>query len=190
MPHFLTLRGGQALSEFRLEKLNSRLNEIDRSARISEAVHLHFAESDSALDARRQQVLQRLLEYGDASGKAAPKGELLLVVPRIGTISPWSSKATDILHQCGLGAVTRVERGIAYTLTGAGGNSRARIAALLHDRMTESVLNGAEEAQALFRHVEPRPLGRVPLSRDGVAALDRANVEMGLALSADEIDYP
>ena len=189
MPHFLTLRGGQALSEFRLEKLNSRLNELDRTARISEAVYLHFAESGSVLDATRLQVLHRLLEYGDASAKAAPKGELVLVVPRIGTISPWSSKATDILHQCGLGAVTRVERGIAYTLVGAGGSGRARIAALLHDRMTETVLSSTDEAQALFRHVEPRPLGRIPLIKEGAAALDRANGEMGLALSADEVEY-
>ena len=92
MPHFLTLRGGQALSEFRLEKLNSRLNEFDRTARISEAVYLHFAESGSALDASALQVLHRLLEYGDASAKSAPKGELVLVVPRIGTISPGQPK--------------------------------------------------------------------------------------------------
>ena len=138
------------------------------------------------------QVLHRLLQYGDASTTAKQNGDMLLVVPRIGTISPWSSKATDILHQCGLGAVRRVERGIAYYLGGTGGlgsTQRAGIMALLHDRMTETILNALDDAQALFRHVEPRKLGSIALKKDGVGALQQANAEMGLALSPDEIDY-
>jgi phosphoribosylformylglycinamidine synthase len=189
MPHFLTLRGGQALSEFRLAKLNSRLNEIDRATRIQGAAYWHFAETESVLEPARMRVLERLLQYGEPSPSARPHGDLFLVVPRLGTISPWSSKATDILHQCGLSEVSRVERGVAYYLGAVAAGRRQEIAALLHDRMTETILPDVEAARALFRHVEPRELGRVPLLRDGAKALENANAAMGLALSPDEIDY-
>ena len=188
MPHFLTLRGGQALSDFRLAKLNSRLNEIDRSARIVAAEYLHFGEAVSVPDPAHMQVLNRLLDNGEPA-TATPKGQMLLVVPRIGTISPWSSKATDILHQCGLVSVTRVERGIAYYLEGASAGAHGNIGPLLHDRMTETILGAPDEAKALFRHVEPRPLGSVPLQGEGAAALEKANAALGLALSPDEIEY-
>ena len=189
MPHFLKLRGGQALSGFRLAKLNSRIKEIDPAARVSAAEYWHFAESGDVLADGPMQVLRRLLDYGEAAPAAIPQGELLLVVPRIGTISPWSSKATDILRQCGLAAVTRVERGIAFHLRGANDAVRRTIAPLLHDRMTETVLAGFDAAQALFRHVKPRELRSVPLLDEGAAALARANAALGLALSPDEIEY-
>ncbi len=125
-------------------------------------------------------MLERLLRYGEPPADA--KGDHFLVAPRLGTISPWSSKATDIARNCGLAGVRRIERGTLYVVDGAG--PRSEIATLLHDRMTETVLAAPEEADALFRHVAPRPLASVPR-----AALAEANARLGLALSQDEIDY-
>ncbi len=188
MAEILKLRGGPALSAFRLEKLHSRLAEIAPGARIAGAEYWHFVETAHVLAASERAVLERLLVYGEALRPVPPPGELILAVPRIGTISPWSSKATDIARQCGLPAVRRIERGIAYYTQGAPG-SRWEIAAVLHDRMTESVLDTVDAAEQLFRHVAPRPLVAIDLLAHGRAALAEANRSMGLALSADEIDY-
>ena len=188
MAEILKLRGGPALSAFRLEKLHARLAEILPGARISASEYVHFVETAHALSARERAVLDQLLVYGEAVLPAAPAGELILVVPRVGTISPWSSKATDIARQCGLPAVRRIERGIAYYAAGAPGH-RWEIAAVLHDRMTETVLDTLDGAEQLFRHVAPRPLASIDLLAHGRAALEEANRSMGLALSGDEIDY-
>ena len=188
MAEILKLRGSPALSAFRLEKLHARLAEIAPGARIAGAEFWHFVETAHALDARQRAVLEQLLVYGEPVRLAPPPGELYLVVPRIGTISPWSSKATDIARQCGLPAVQRIERGIAYYAARAGAK-RGEIAARLHDRMTETVLDTLDQAEQLFRHVEPRPLASIDLLARGRAALEEANRAMGLALSADEIDY-
>ena len=126
------------------------------------------------------------------ASRAHPQGELLLVVPRFGTVSPWSSKATDIAHVCGLGAVTRIERGVAYYIVSSQPLSQAdhaAIAAVIHDRMTENVLDSIDAAAGLFAHHAPQPLATVPVLAQGRAALERANAELGLALSEDEIDY-
>src|SRR3970282_1438891 len=109
----------------------------------------------------------RVLDYGAPLQGGHSRATLFLVVPRLGTISPWSSKATDIARNCGLTGIRRIERGIAYHVSSGASNSadgRARIAPLLHDRMTESVLATLDEAQELFRHVAPRRLERAPLS--------------------------
>ncbi len=188
MAEILKLRGGPALSAFRLEKLHARLGEIAPGARIAGAEFRHFVETAHALDARERAVLDQLLVYGEPVQPAPPAGDLYLVVPRLGTISPWSSKATDIARQCGLPAVQRIERGIAYYAEGGGGR-RQQIAAVLHDRMTETVLDSLDQAEQLFRHVEPRPLASIDIFARGRAALEEANRAMGLALSADEIDY-
>ncbi len=188
MAEILKLRGSPALSAFRLEKLHARLAEIAPGARIAGAEFWHFIETAHALDARERALLEQLLVYGEPVRPQPPPGELVLVVPRIGTISPWSSKATDIARQCGLPAVRRIERGIAYYAVGAGAK-RGAIAARLHDRMTETVLDSLDQAEQLFRHVEPRPLASIDLLARGRAALEEANRAMGLALSADEIDY-
>jgi len=188
MAEILKLRGSPALSAFRLEKLHARLAEIAPGARIAGADFWHFVETTQALAASESAVLAQLLTYGEALQPAPAAGELILVVPRIGTISPWSSKATDIARQCGLPAVQRIERGIAYCVAGAGAR-RGGLAALLHDRMTETVLDGLDGAELLFRHVAPRPLASIALLARGRAALEEANRAMGLALSADEIDY-
>ena len=116
---------------------------------------------------------------------------LLLVTPRVGTLSPWSSKATDIARRCGLRGVERIERGIAFRLSGIEVTAEVLDAAIpaLHDRMTQSVLSTLEETRALFAHAEPRALQHVAALAHGKAALEQADRDLGLALSADEIDY-
>jgi phosphoribosylformylglycinamidine synthase len=185
MPTILKLRGATALSAFRLDKLNSQLAGLHRSLRVLRAEYWHFAELGHELSQNERGVLDRLLEYGESPPSQAVTGaSLLLVVPRLGTISPWSSKASDIAHHCGLDALRRVERGLAYSLSGPVAEHRLAILPLLHDRMTETVLEDFAQAEQLFRHFEPRPLGSVP-----VQGIDEANRQMGLALSPDEIDY-
>jgi phosphoribosylformylglycinamidine synthase len=182
MSTILKLRGARALSEFRIAKLQSALGAGIRSI---SAEFWHFVEIERPLDPAESRVLERLLEYGAKLPAAPVSRSRFLVVPRLGTISPWSSKASDIARICGLTAVRRVERGTLYALDAAlGPEERQRAAALLHDRMTESVLAGPEDADALFRHFEPRRLDRVPL-----AELEEANRTLGLALADDEIEY-
>ena len=125
----LHLRGCPALSEFRLQKLLQQLQALVPAVTGVSADYLHIAELDGPLDAQQQQVLERLLSYGPVPAAGASEGVTLVVVPRPGTISPWSSKATDIVHNCGLEQVLRVERGIVYTLQlapGAGLPASAR----------------------------------------------------------------
>src|SRR5690606_23284 len=185
----LKLRGSLALSAFRLDKVNARLQAIDARTAVQSAVYWHFVECERELDADESQVLQRLLSYGDPAGDAPANSTPILVVPRLGTISPWSSKATDIAHSCGLSVVKRIERGVLYHVLGVKKGTQAAVAAQLYDRMTETVVETLDAADALFRHFEPRPMQTIALGSDGRAALQRANVEMGLALSDDEIDY-
>ncbi len=189
----LILRGAPALSEFRLNKLQQRVVEqVGRPVALY-AEYLHFADVEQILSEAQQSVLDRLLRYGPYLAEHDPEGQLILVVPRPGTISPWSSKATDIAHNCGLTTIGRLERGIAYYLAPAGDALSDRelniVAALLHDRMTESVLSDPENANGLFVHAEPTPLQSIDIMRGGTSALDVANSELGLALSPDEIGY-
>ena len=178
MPQILKLRGPRALSEFRLAKLLAVLKKVDPGVRSVTAGFWHFAETSRELDAAERGLLERLLDYGPAAPDGP--GRLYLVVPRLGTISPWSSKASDIAHNCGLAAVSRIERGTAFHVD----SETPGIAGPLHDRMTETVLSSLDEADTLFRHVAPRPLVTIP-----VHALRKANHELGLALSDDEIEY-
>ncbi len=189
----LQLRGGSALSSFRLEKCLGALQAAVPEVGDLQAVYLHFVESEPQLDGEQQQRLARLLDYTDTPAQML-QGHDFLVVPRPGTISPWSSKATDIAHNCGLDSVQRIERGILYTLTLTDGNDLSaeqaqRLGALLHDRMTEAVFRDVDEAQRLFRHPDPAPLIEVDVLNRGRDALQRANAELGLALADDEIDY-
>jgi phosphoribosylformylglycinamidine synthase len=183
----LKLRGADALSAFRLDKLSTGLRRLSSSLRAEGAEYWHFVEADGALGADERAVLERLLSYGAVAPER--RGDTLVVVPRIGTISPWSSKATDIARNCGLAAVLRIERGVAYFLSGADPSVRGAAAALLHDRMTECVLDSIAASDALFHHVEPPPLQYVDVVGRGRAALEEADRSLGLALSADEIDY-
>ena len=190
------VRGGAALSEFRLKKLltaaQSRVPEV---ARI-DTVFVHFVDVDSALSTEKHVILERLLAYGSAAENEGrfSDADLLLVVPRPGTISPWSSKATDIAHNCGLGEIHRIERGTAYHFVAADGamlndHQLALLKPLIHDRMVEQVMDSLDDADALFAQAEPTPMTTVDILGGGREALVRANVEQGLALADDEIDY-
>ncbi len=175
MPHVIQLRGRQAASEFRLAKLLANLQKIDPGIRSLGAEYRYFADLAEALTADELRVLERLL----SSVEDKAYRSVLLVVPRLGTLSPWSSKATDIARNCGLKKVRRIERGIVYLA-----DTKKPVEGLLHDRMTQTVLRSLAEADRLFERVAPRPLARVP-----VADLRQANQRLGLALSADEIEY-
>ena len=194
MPDVLTLRGRNALSEFRLKKLTQALKRIVPAVTAITAEYWHFSALKVPLQPPQRKILERILTYGPAPADIAETGRLLLVVPRLGTISPWASKATDIAHSCGLEAVERIERGVAYyisTSRGPGLNTtqQAALLPLLHDRMTETVLESLEAATQLFQHFAPQALVTIDLLSGGREALERANRDMGLALSDDEIDY-
>ena len=156
------------------------------------AEHVHFAEVSEPLNDSALETLNALLTYGPREEKAATQGQLILVVPRPGTISPWSSKATDIVHNCGLSQVVRVERGTGYTIHAEdilSDQQLAELGAELHDRMVETVLHNLQQAEILFSHQEPAELTRVDILSGGIAALQTANSELGLALAGDEIEY-
>ncbi len=194
MPHVLRLRGRNALSGFRLNKLNQILHAAQFELAGLSAEYWHFVSVSRQLTADELSVLERILTYGAASSSVDESGELFLTVPRLGTISPWSSKATDIARHCGLPAILRIERGTAWRALKAGGGTlstseRAILLPLIHDRMTETVLPTVEDADRLFEVQSPRPLKSIPLIARGVDALHQANREMGLALSDDEIEY-
>ena len=178
MADILQLRGPRALSEFRLAKLAASLQKIDPGVRSVAAEYRHFVETEGALSAAERSRLERLLAYGTPPLDA--DGELYLVVPRIGTLSPWSSKATDIARNCGLAKVKRIERGTAYFIRGTAGDPSAA----LHDRMTETVLRSFDQAGRLFEHVAPRPLRFI-----SIKDIHGINRQLGLALSEDEVDY-
>ena len=193
----LEIRGSSALSAFRRDQLLARIRESVAHVDTVSARFIHYVDVSHALDAVDERTLRDLLTYGSHvdDGDPATGGQeatTLVVIPRVGTISPWSSKATDIAHTCGLAGVERIERGIEYRVAGAapfGADDVAAIARCLHDRMTETVVADCVDPEALFAHHEPAPLGHVPLLAEGRSALERANRELGLALSADEIDY-
>ncbi len=186
----LILRGAPALSAFRHGKLLEQLSQKVPAVTGLYAEFAHFAEVEGELASDDQQVLARLLKYGPSVPVQEPTGRLFLVLPRFGTISPWSSKASDIAHNCGLTQVQRLERGIAFYVSGDFSETEAElIGGVLHDRMTQVVLSRLEEAAGLFRHAEPKPLTAVDILGGGRAALEKANVELGLALAEDEIDY-
>lgn len=186
----LILRGAPALSAFRHGKLLEQLTSKVPAVTGLYAEFAHFADVTGVLNADEEQVLARLLKYGPSVPVQEPSGKLFLTIPRFGTISPWSSKASDIARNCGLAKVQRLERGIAYYVSGELSEAdSAAVAALLHDRMTQLVLGALEDASALFSHAEPKPLTAVDVLGGGRAALEQANQDLGLALAEDEIDY-
>ena len=196
----LRIPGGLALSSFRLEKLNALVRTVEPGLAVVSARHWHFVEVGREPDPRERATLDRLLTYGTPAPAPPPASgpgrtptasdaarPTVLVTPRLGTISPWSSKATDIARQCGLDVVRRIERGTVYEMEGSG--SVGRMVHLLHDRMTETVLDSFDRADGLFRHVAPRPMTEVDVLGRGRAAIEEADRSFGLALAADEIDY-
>lgn len=215
----LILRGSPALSQFRLQKLLEDLTaavlppgSMPVRALRAEFVHLvdlanpepaspgpvERVELTGELTPAERGVLEKLLTYGPRHAAVPPDGGITglvqVVAPRPGTISPWSSKATDIAHICGLAGVKRIERVIAYTIDlGTSYSLPATHYSLLqqklHDRMTQVVFDDLAACAALFRHETPRPLTSVPVLARGRAALVEADRTLGLALADDEIDY-
>ncbi len=193
------LPGSSVLSAFRRERLLAQLREAGLPIADVSARYEHFVCTDTALDDSQQARLAQLLDYGtEPAGEAPSRSLALLVIPRLGTISPWASKATDIAHNCGLAAVRRVERGVRYFLTPERGllgaksfdeAMLARAADCLHDRMTETVVGADFDGQALFQPLAGKPMRTVAVGQHGRDALVEANATLGLALSEDEIDY-
>jgi len=185
----IVLKGYPAFSGFRVAALLESL--CDRAPELKivsvKTSFVYFLEAELAPDEETIEKAHALLGVvGDFSSSDG-----FLVTPRKGTISPWSSKATDIFHNCGLTNILRVERGIHYQLirkdgTVLGLEEAQPVLALLHDRMTEGVYVDISD---IFQHIEPAPCVEVDIRTGGRAALEKANVEMGLALSDDEIDY-
>jgi len=185
----IVIPGRAALSAGRLSKRLAKIQTRNPALSALSARFVHFVDlGDAQLSQDEQRLLERLLEYGPRDVSDALPGARYFVVPRLGTISPWASKATDIAKICGLHQVLRIERGIEYVATGSVEDEAALVAAL-HDRMTESVLDSEDEAILLFVRAEPEPLATIDLLGLGRSAIEDANKNLGLALAADEIEY-
>ncbi len=202
--HITTFEGGNALSDFRNAQLLPRLAAISPHIQGISARFVHLVATPSPLSANAQHTLSALLTYGEpyaaaalSAGKSAANGPVIVVSPRLGTVSPWASKATDIAHNCGID-LRRVERLTEYRLSLKSGllgsttlnaEQWGQVASLLHDRMTESAMPSRAEASALFTALEPAPMAHVDVLGGGRQALVDANTAWGLALAEDEIDY-
>ena len=187
----LILRGAPALSDFRVQKFLSAFEAKGLNVKEIYAEFSHFADVTADLNNDELEKLNALLKYGPSIAQHQPEGELFLVTPRPGTISPWSTKATNIANNCGLDKVKRVERGVAYYVVAdsLSEQDKAAVKAELHDRMTEVVFDQLEQASQLFIAEQPKEFTSVDILAGGRDALATANVEMGLALADDEIDY-
>ncbi len=196
-----TVLGGSALSDFRARALLRRLQEVAPQVTGVAARHVHWVASEEPLDPATARTVAKLLTYGEpyAGPEPAPEaaagetaaGRLVVVGPRLGTISPWASKATDIVHNCGIG-IRRVERVTEYVLDTAESltaDEWLACAGALHDRMTETVWAAREAAAGLFAEREAEPMAHVDVLARGRAAIEEADTAFGLALSPDEIDY-
>lgn len=185
------LNGARALSDFRAARVLAALQRVSSNIEAVSGRFVHFVHASRELTKAEEERLASLLTYGDAAEDV--RADLaFMVVPRLGTISPWASKATDIVKNCGIEGVLRVERGTVYSLAlkvPLTEEEAAQAAGVLHDRMTESVVARDFPAENLFVELEGRPMATVALVEEGRPALERANVEMGLALFPDEIDY-
>ncbi|MBC7755277.1 MAG: phosphoribosylformylglycinamidine synthase [Bdellovibrio sp.] len=201
---FLILRGSAALSQFRLEKLYQSLSQSAPNISHIVTEYMHFVFSETLLNNAQQNTLKQILTYGahtddalQANNHAAAgdvQQKLALVIPRIGTISPWASRATNIANSCGLDSVLRIERGIAYYVqtnncAPLNDAEQSSLNSTIHDRMTEQVFSRLDDAQKLYHSAQPAPLCTIDILQGGKPALMAANNEMGLALSPDEIDY-
>ena len=186
-----TLRGAPALSEFRIKKLLSQCVQTNLPIDEIYAEFTHFVHLSAELSVEETQILAKLLTYGPTMEEHQPSGQLSLVTPRPGTISPWSSKSTDIAHNCGLTKILRLERGIAYYTKGQllSAELNSQLNQLISDRMMETVFTDMSQAQALFASAEPKQLSSIDILTGGKQALEQANIDLGLALANDEITY-
>ncbi len=176
------------------EKNSTEKNSTEKNSVVKDiaAEYVHFVQCVEDLNDSEQVLLENLLTYGPKSTAISHQGELFLVVPRPGTISPWSTKATDIALNCGLNKITRIERGIAYYVqfsVNIATETSTKVATILHDRMTETVFRDYHQVTQLFRLHQAEPLTSIDIINQGRAALTEANKKLGLALGEDEIDY-
>ena len=190
----LILRGKSALSSFRIKKLLHKLRAVVPCINSVSSQYIHFVDSNKEITPEQQTVLERILMYGAQSIDIDYSGFEFLVVPRVGTISPWASKASDIAHNCGLHNINRIERGVLYTIDLPANyilsdKHRDQLALLLHDRMIETCFFEIDQADALFEQHHPIPFNSVHILEKGRKALVEANIQLGLALAEDEIDY-
>ncbi|MDY6943586.1 MAG: phosphoribosylformylglycinamidine synthase [Pseudomonadota bacterium] len=187
----MQIAGGPALSDFRLKKLIERVQACCPETTGLYAEFVHFVDVEGELSASEENVLRVLLGYAGQTMDVAEGVRSVWVTPRFGTISPWASKATDIVHNCGLAKVRRVERGVRYDLMGLSDQADLieTLGDVLHDRMTQVLLDNADQVEALFMSARATPMQSVDVLGKGRAALVEADERMGLALSADEIDY-
>ncbi len=188
MSQTIRLCGQSALSSFRIKKLRQQAKEIGLPDTINiHTQHWYFVDLKTSLVTEERQQLKDLLAITNTVEQQ--NASLCLVIPRLGTISPWSSKATDIVHHCGLTKINRIERGVAVWVSGLDQQQLQQFTALIHDRMTETVLSLFADAIQLFRHPEAKSFNTIDLLSDGAQALQQANTQLGLALSEDEIHY-
>jgi phosphoribosylformylglycinamidine synthase len=194
MAFILRLLGSAALSPYRIEKI--RIEAAQRGVALGELTtcYWHFLELEAELDEGELSQVSALLAYGIEPVLPISKAPLMLVTPRPGTISPWSSKASDILKNCGISKLKRMERGVVYCMRDKNGGILTDalleiVRPLIHDRMTEAVMDSIEAADTLFKHVPPREVATIEMLADGRRALAHANATLGLALSDDELDY-
>lgn len=188
----LVLRGAPALSEFHQTKLISKLGQSGIKVKQLYSEFVHLVDTDASLSENQQQVLDKLLTYGPSRQSKSPQGQLFFVTPRPGTISPWSSKATDIAHNCGLELIHRIERGTAFYLEtddALSDTQTKKVTDALHDKMTEVVFGNLDDAGVLFVQADPQSFSSVDILSGGKQALVDANQSLGLALADDEIDY-
>lgn len=181
-----TIQQIQALSQFKQEGLNQKLSKL--SVKLVGAEFVHFAYCEHKLELTRDEstTLEALLSY-DKPVEFNSKAQII-VIPRLGTISPWSSKASDILHLCGLTSISRIERGIIYHFDKSI-NDKKTILSVIMDKMTESELPTMDDVHQIFDDFEPRPFECIDILSKGKSALEHANTTLGLALSNGEIDY-
>jgi phosphoribosylformylglycinamidine synthase len=184
----LVLPGPPAFTPARLARRLARLTATAPGVTAVSAHFVHVVDVSREPSADERRVLDALLSYGPRQDSPRLEGRVLVVVPRLGTTSPWSSKATDIARNCGLDFVRRLERGVEWRIAGAVADEAA-LRSALHDRMTEAVLSSLGELDRLFARHAPRPVTTVPLLAEGPTALARANTALGLALAPDEVEY-
>ena len=180
--------GNSALSEYRRGQLLTKLSAVGDIAEVH-AQYIYVMDCDEILTAEEESHLKKLLN-GDQSDKTLPLTKnACIVAPRVGTISPWASKATDITHTCGINRIKRIERAIVYRFVGIEAGLQSQMEAMIHDRMMQTVFHEIIDLKALFSHQSPKPFSEVDILSGGRPALEAANKAMGLALSSDEIDY-
>jgi phosphoribosylformylglycinamidine synthase len=180
--------GNPAHSNYRLTQLLSKLKQVGAIQAVK-SQFIYFVDLDGDLTETEIAHLKVLLNNSESDLTSTLQLNSCVVTPRLGTISPWSSKATDITHTCGIEHIHRIERGIVYTFEGVAPADQKAMEALVHDRMMEQVSHDFEVLDDLFSHQSPKPLSTVDVMSGGREALAKANTEMGLALSPDEIDY-